>query len=110
MHEEAEVDRRLPGDRVPRHGTVRDVQLDSWHDASEHAVEALGRDRGPPVAGEQAAPLVNDLPGRAHGLRDAPATRSIASQGTGSSRLRRLAFPYQRWCCISSTACASRLG
>src|SRR5881392_2279738 len=109
MHEEAEMNRRLPGDRVPRHGTARDVQLDARHDAPEHAVEALGGDRGPPVAGEQAAPLVNDLTGRAHDFRDAPATRSIASHRTGSSRLRRFAFPYQRCLFSSRTASASRV-
>src|SRR5438034_7330298 len=109
MHEEAEVDRRLPGNRVPRHGTAREVQLDARHDAPKHAIETLGGDRGPPVAGEEAAPLVDDLAGRAHGLRDASATRSIASQGTGSSGLRRFAFPYQRCCRSSATACSSRL-
>src|SRR5206468_11132470 len=73
MHEEAEVDRRLPGNRVPRHRAAR-------HHALEHAIEALGRNRRPAVAREKAAPLVNDLAGGAHGLRDASATRSIASQ------------------------------
>src|SRR5207244_547012 len=45
MHEEAQVDRRLPRNRVPGHGTAREIQLDARHGTPEHAVEALGGDR-----------------------------------------------------------------
>src|SRR5512145_2865523 len=69
VHEEGEVDRGTPGDRVPGHRQR----------AREHAVEALGRDRGPAVAGEEAASLADDLGGGNHGFRDAAATWSIAS-------------------------------
>jgi hypothetical protein len=44
VHEEAEVDRRLPGNCVPRHRPPRHIQLDARHHAREHAVEALGQD------------------------------------------------------------------
>src|SRR5688572_23497193 len=100
MHEKAEVNRRRPGDRIPGHRTLRRRTLRPRHDAAEHAVEALARDGGASVAGEEAAPLVDDLPGRGHGFREAAETVSMICQGTGSSRERRFAFPYQR-CCFS---------
>src|SRR5205807_1557648 len=108
VHKQAEMNRRLPGNRIPRYGTTGEVQLDARHDALEHAVEALGRDRSPSVAGEKAAPLANDLSRRIHGFRDATETVSMTSQGTGSSGLRRFAFPYQRWLASSFTNCISR--
>src|SRR6266850_3299577 len=98
VHEQAEVDRRLPGNRVPGHR----------HHALEHQVEAPGRDRSLSVTREKTAPLVNDLSCRAHGFRDAPETASMISQGTGSSGLSRFAFPYQRCLASSRTASSSR--
>src|SRR5438093_13502127 len=35
-----------------------------WHDPREHLVERVSRDRGLPVAGEEASPLTDDPPGR----------------------------------------------
>src|SRR6266550_4757717 len=98
MHEQAEVDRWRPRNRVPR----------GRHHALEHQVEAPCRDRSPPVTGEKAAPRANDLSCRLHGLRDAAETVSMISQGTGSSGLSRFAFPYQRCLASSRTASTSR--
>src|SRR5688500_178406 len=109
MHEKAEVNRRRPGDRIPGHRTLRRRALGPRHDAAEQPVEALARDGGASVAGEQAAPLVDDLPGGDHGFREAAATLSMISQGTGSSRERRFAFPYQRCRLSAWTASISRV-
>src|SRR6478609_9245633 len=109
VHEEAKVDRRRPGDRVPGHRALRRRPLRPRHDAAEHPVEALARNRGASVAREKAAPLVNDLSGGDHGFRDAAETVSMISQGTGSPRERRFAFPYQRCALSSWTACISRV-
>ncbi len=64
MNEQAEVDGRIPGHRVPGHRAPARWQFDAWHHPREHPVEALGRDRRPAVAGQQASPLQDDLSGQ----------------------------------------------
>src|SRR6185369_4070555 len=64
MNEQAEVDGRIPGNQVPGHRAPARWQLDVWHQPREHPIEVVGRDRRPAVAGQQASPLQDDLPGR----------------------------------------------
>src|SRR6266571_3348535 len=48
-----------------------------WHDPREHLVERVSRDRGLPVAGEEASPLMDDPPGRG------PPTLTLPLEGGG---------------------------
>src|SRR5207245_11488597 len=58
MDEQGQVNGWIPREGVPRHGPPEHLQLGMWHDPREHLVERVSRDRGLPVAGEEASPLM----------------------------------------------------
>src|SRR5207249_10846690 len=68
MDEQAEVNGWIPWQGVPRHGPPEHLQLGMWHDPLEHLVERVSRDRGLPVAGEEASPLMDDAASERSGL------------------------------------------
>ena len=94
MNEQAEVDGRIPGHRVPGHRAPARRQFDARHQPREHPVEAFGRDRRPAVAGQQASPLQDDLPGRRARRRSRdrcsrpPALRATSSPCASPAGLR----------------------
>src|SRR5436309_13742404 len=81
MDEQAQVNGWIPRQGVPRHGPPEHLQLGMWHDPREHLVERVSRDRGLPVAGQEASPLMDDAAGERSGL---PLTLTLSLQGRGT--------------------------
>ena len=61
MHEKGEMNDGIPWQNVPRHGTLAQLPLHSWHDASQHGEEDALRDGGRAVESERTASLADDL-------------------------------------------------
>ena len=60
MHEQGQVNGRVPRQRIPRHGPLGHRSLRVRHDALQHREELLRGNRRCPVEGHRAPSLVND--------------------------------------------------
>src|SRR6476661_2908602 len=61
LDEKRQVNRRPPGNCIPRHGTIRERRISVRHDSRQHVEKSLGGDRGLAIERDGATTLPNDI-------------------------------------------------